>query len=470
MKKRRFRAAALLAAVMICLIRTVPVHAANTKEEYDDYQYDFLLETQLQYQKYRVVVDGTTDYKIFRVIQTGNNTDVIYYVSSNDFVINTRYFLHGKDRDNYYYLMPWTKKTAESHIVRDQSGNDVTFYMSAAIIYSHDDDISGIFEGTLDLNDLPDDYDYNQALYDVFTGKKDVPGYTKEKPAFPTDDNSTYNADLGFLQNVTYKVGAVASKEEVRVQQYANFNWSTTTSTGIDLTDPDVDVQFMIKVQGYGTSWKGEKYNLATKSSDYMLLSDYSDNDYSLSMAFTGEDDGTFLGKQNPYSMLLAEVGASGPVSRSMTLVSTFYFRPVTYDDGWQYGGWTRVTTNYNEGDPTLNYDYEVTEGITENGTPIIKDNLTGEDDGLIPDNSHSGSGTVGNGNTLDEALNNATSGDPGLSGDLISNVNSMLSMITEVPAILGTLFSFLPGWCLTLFAVGFGLIIVLIVYKLVRG
>lgn len=466
MKIRRIRAAALLVAVLIFLIGTVPVLAANTKEEYDNFQYDFLLETQYQYQKYRVAVDGTTDYKVFRVIQSGNNTDVIYYVSSNNFATNTRYFLHGKDRDDYYYLMPWVNKTAETHIVQDQGGNDVTFYMSAAIIYSHDDVISGNYQGTLDMDELPDDYDYYQALYDAFLGKKDIPGYTPEKPAFPTDDNMEYDADLGYLKNIEFKLLNVYTS--LGYETYLKFNWNTVTTTGIDLTDPDVDVQFMIKVQGTGTYLTGTVFNTSTESSGYLLVSDYSDNAYSLVLSDSGSMDG---GADDIYTELRRAVMKQQPlICKTFDILSNVYFRPITYDDGWKYGGWSKVAVKYDAwNNGNYDYEYTVTDGITDDGT-IPKDNLYGDDDGLSPDNSYSGSGTAGSGNTLDEADNNTTTNPGDSSGDLVSNVKSMLSMITEIPAILGSLFSFLPGWCLTLLAVGVGLIMVLIVYKLIRG
>lgn len=51
-----------------------------------------------------------------------------------------------------------------------------------------------------------------------------------------------------------------------------------------------------------------------------------------------------------------------------------------------------------------------------------------------------------------------------------ISTIRSLIDMIRHIPEIISILFSFLPPWCLSVVALGFVALVVLIAYKLIRG
>lgn len=51
-----------------------------------------------------------------------------------------------------------------------------------------------------------------------------------------------------------------------------------------------------------------------------------------------------------------------------------------------------------------------------------------------------------------------------------IATIRSLIDMIRHIPEIISILFSFLPPWCLSVVALGFVALVVLIAYKLIRG
>lgn len=50
------------------------------------------------------------------------------------------------------------------------------------------------------------------------------------------------------------------------------------------------------------------------------------------------------------------------------------------------------------------------------------------------------------------------------------ATMKSLLEMVGNIPKIIAKLFSFLPDWCLAMIALSFAALVILIIYKLVRG
>ena len=105
----------------------------------------------------------------------------------------------------------------------------------------------------------------------------------------------------------------------------------------------------------------------------------------------------------------------------------------------------------------------------TENGNFDDEDNwVKDEDDG---NNSiESGSDSVHDTDDAKDDFNNSSSAVDSSVNGAISTMQSLLDMIRHVPQIISTIFSFLPSWCLNIVGLAFVALVVLIIYKLVRG
>jgi hypothetical protein len=130
------------------------------------------------------------------------------------------------------------------------------------------------------------------------------------------------------------------------------------------------------------------------------------------------------------------------------------------------------------------NANYVTGETDTDVDSGTNEDTYINDDGNLDNVNDHdTNSSTAGSGSDADEAEDNSSFdkpdssiniGDLEISTDDVSSITTsaknFLSVIGNVPSIIKSLFSFLPDWCLSLVATGFALLVILIVYKLIRG
>ena len=141
----------------------------------------------------------------------------------------------------------------------------------------------------------------------------------------------------------------------------------------------------------------------------------------------------------------------------------TLYFRVICKSDSdkWYSGGWRACDCNAD---------------IINGQTDTSQNGYFNENDEWIPepDDGHnqieSGSESV---NDTDDARDDfsGVSKQSDLSVENAKNsIKDMLEMVGFIPTMIGTLFSFLPGWCLNMLASFFVALCVLIVYKLIRG
>lgn len=148
----------------------------------------------------------------------------------------------------------------------------------------------------------------------------------------------------------------------------------------------------------------------------------------------------------------------------------TICYRPVTVDGN--FGDWFYITP-----DKSLSGDNMVGGGQSINavtGTAQSDDNPNSMAFNPLPEDSFSSRTASGNGDTLGDAISNSNDSLIGGSitsgGSLISNITDLFSLFTNLPSIISTIFSWLPPWVLSLFAIGFALFVPIFIYKFVRG
>lgn len=140
------------------------------------------------------------------------------------------------------------------------------------------------------------------------------------------------------------------------------------------------------------------------------------------------------------------------------------------------------VSRDYDYG-PTLivtlpsSFDFDKEPVISTQGVKIDLDSGNVEIDSFYDKSQVIGS--VSSGITWDEAYLDSmhktpSSGSGGLDltddNNILDNTKSLLLQISGFPEIIRSLFIFMPSWVLTLYSVGFSLLIVLVIYKLARG
>lgn len=149
-------------------------------------------------------------------------------------------------------------------------------------------------------------------------------------------------------------------------------------------------------------------------------------------------------------------------IAHRISFKCVFYARPVKGDT---YGDWLRIETDRNITGGS--------DGTFQTGTSSDDPTST---DFTNPSDISSGKGSTGTGDTVDSALDNASStynpfkGDTIWSDDWKTNFENLVSPLVAIPNVIRSLFSWLPSWVLTMFAVAFGSIPIIIIYKLLRG
>ena len=149
-------------------------------------------------------------------------------------------------------------------------------------------------------------------------------------------------------------------------------------------------------------------------------------------------------------------------IAHRIAFKCVFYVRPVK---GNSYGDWLRIETDRNISGGS--------DGTYQTGSSSDDPTST---DFTNPSDVSSGIGSTGTGDSVDSALDNASStynpfkGDTIWSDDWKVNFENLVSPLTAIPNVIRSLFSWLPSWVLTMFAVAFGAIPIIIIYKLLRG
>lgn len=148
----------------------------------------------------------------------------------------------------------------------------------------------------------------------------------------------------------------------------------------------------------------------------------------------------------------------------------TICYRPVTVDG--KFGDWFYITPDKSLlGDNMVGGGQSIT---ATTGTAVSDENPNSLAFNPLPEDSTSTRTASGNGDTLGDAINdsnNSLIGGSITGGDsLTSNITDLFSLFTNLPSIISTIFSWLPPWVLSLFAIGFALFVPIFIYKFVRG
>jgi hypothetical protein len=464
--KNRVVAGLALACLMICtLLAVVPerVCAENAPNKlfpnyYADmqvcsYTYTDWRDYHCDYTQFIRNIDCESNFYFFVYKQSEDDSWLRWIAfSSSTFSFDiANSFFYDQSSDIYDSSQTWTSHVKSEYDIYYQSGAYGSFTLDSfncQVPYSE----------SFDLDSTDSDNGF-LLLQKIINGEDYGLGFTFG--GF-NSDSAEYSEDLGSLKDIQYKMLYLRDNVLDSSDVYYKFDFNSHTTSGIDLTQDCYDVVYYWECYADGVSLFGKDISVDSLFSDKFLTKEKQDSVYSLK-EFAYEGD--------LYNIFESVIDNKPAVCRSFNVVTKLHVAPIYYDGTNSYiGNWSHITfpnIANSETLPELVEDEFDGNGL-ENDYEITTDN---------PDGSSStinGTSTIGVGSTIDEAEHNSnlgTSTDVSVgSDDLWSNAQSMLEGIGNIPVIIAGIFSFLPSWCLGFIAVGFGLVVVLIVYKLVRG
>lgn len=260
-----------------------------------------------------------------------------------------------------------------------------------------------------------------------------------------------YNSSLGYLQDIKGQFLYLENDAWDLVEDTAvnKYTFSNITTTGLDITDGDWDIRL------YGQLVIRDLDNEAEITVyDKVYLGEYSASDLKIMIPYKETNE-----QINNASGFDGLSWWESEFLHYYTFYNTYLQLVRTNPDGTvEYGGFLKIWKASN------NVTY--TDTLDENGNVY--------DGGYV--NKPIENGSHGSGSTYEEAEKDAVKNEEEREqhnadmSDLENALSGFTSTLGVIPNVISSVFSFLPPWCLNTCAVGFGLLIVLIIWKTARG
>lgn len=289
----------------------------------------------------------------------------------------------------------------------------------------------------------------------------------------PTD--KTYN-EIGCLDNVQMETYVTNKKELIDADENADLSkinqdkvivYSSSTTTGIDLSKGGY------KVQLYGSyAWQDKSGNIKSEDKGHKtFIKDwYAENNIKgLNRSkYTWIDWKTANDKVETDK---TDKAHKPNVFEKMTTYANYQYEPIWYlrivSQDNKYGAWVKLYNSSKKGKYT-------SEAVDDN------DNSVSDSDGGYSKPKDT-SEITGTGDTPEDAKNNVQKTEEkqdnkdiqdasGGSNSTFDKLEEFTKGIGDVPKMIADIFSFLPSWCLEVVAIGFALLMILIVVKFIRG
>lgn len=379
------------------------------------------------------------------------------YVSKNDFI--------GCDIDSSNFFGVSGSSVSQS--------DGVYFYNYGLLTFDEGNKFSGSSSDIFMLYDS----DYHDCFASianyVLTGEKSDGMIIGGSGYMP---NTKAYSEIGCLDNVQMETYVTNKKELIDADENADLSkinqdkvivYSSSTTSGIDLSKGGY------KVQLYGSyAWQDKKGNIKSEDKGHKTFIkdwDAQDNikgldrskykwiDWKSANDKVEEDKTSNAHKPN--------------VFEKMTTYANYQYEPIWYlrivSQDNKYGAWIKLYNSTNKGK--------------------YRSESVDDDDNAVPD-SEGGyskpkdtSEITGTGDTLEDAKNNVQKTEEkqdnkdiqdasGGSNSTFDKLEEFTKGIGDVPKMLADIFSFLPSWCLEVVAIGFALLMILIVVKFIRG
>ena len=283
-------------------------------------------------------------------------------------------------------------------------------------------------------------------------------------------------AEIGCLNNVQMETYVTNKKELIdaddnsdlsKINQDKVIVYSSTSTTGIDLSKGGY------KVQLYGSyAWQDKSGNIKSEDKGHKtFIKDWNAQD---NIKGLNRSQYHWIDWKSANDKVEADKTSNAHKPNAfekMTTYANYQFEPIWYlrivSQDNKYGAWVKLYNSTNKGK--------------------YRSESVDDDDNAVPD---SGGGynkpkdtseITGTGDTPEDAKNNVPKAEEKQdTDDLNDSANGNNSTfdkleqftkgIGDVPKMIADIFSFLPSWCLEVVAIGFALLMILIVVKFIRG
>lgn len=464
-----------LACLLICCIATCVPRTVKAELQSDQRQssneWDFsYVNSSGKDILYKIKVSGNSPVYAFCYDVYGDNGYKNFgFISKSEFKISREYYCDGKFVETVD-LKTYGKDTNCKHYGAFYRAFDTfTVYPKQSYYRCLPDTMKGL------INEYPEKYTYAPSCFFAeLLNNEQIPEYIEcvigddseggvnnpiendEEIGTPIITKRRYttvyhDTDIG---------NASDGKEDIDDSQFI-FDWSNKTSTGFNLKKNKYHMtRIQIKVQSKCVVYSGFSHKTVKKRFD-----NYGEMSSEIKSALV--DD-------TPYSIEYGTVKSMLPKTFSekhnplyVGRNFTFYFRVMCNESAsgtgkWHCGPWRAVGLNAST---TQDQTDDSSNGHIDSDGNYTKD----PDDGH--NNSDSDSSTVDDKEDAkdqfkDDQKNGVTNGKNDSSGFEWSDLKKLVNECKEVPALIKSIFSFLPDWVLVFVAVGFGIWIFVLIKR----
>lgn len=283
--------------------------------------------------------------------------------------------------------------------------------------------------------------------------------------------------EIGALDNVQMETYVTNKKELINADENADLSkinqdkvivYSSTSTTGIDLSKGGY------KVQLYGSyAWQDKSGNI--KSEDKGHKTFIKDWNAENNIKGLNRSKYTWIDWKSANDKVEANKTSDAHKPNAfekMTTYANYQYEPIWYlrivSQDNKYGAWVKL---YNSSTKKGNYD---SDSVDDDGNKV-------DDSNGGYDKTKSTSEITGTGDTPQDAKDNVQKSEErqdnkdiqdasGGSNSTFDKLEEFTKGIGDVPKMIADIFSFLPSWCLEVVAIGFALLMILIVVKFIRG
>ena len=278
-------------------------------------------------------------------------------------------------------------------------------------------------------------------------------------------------SEIGCLDNVQMETYVTNKKELIDADENADLSkinqdkvivYSSTSTTGIDLSKGGY------KVQLYGSyAWQDKSGNIKSEDKGHKTFI----KDWNAENNIKGLDRSkyTWIDWKSANDKVEADKTSDAHKPNAfekMTTYANYQYEPIWYlrivSQDNKYGAWVKL---YNSSTKKGNYD---SDSVDDDGNKVSdsdggydKTKSTSETPEDAKDNVQKAEETQDNKDIQDAS---------GGSNSTFDKLEEFTKGIGDVPKMIADIFSFLPSWCLEVVAIGFALLMILIVVKFIRG
>lgn len=288
--------------------------------------------------------------------------------------------------------------------------------------------------------------------------------------------NTQAYSEIGCLDNVQMETYVTNKKELIDADENADLSkinqdkvivYSSSTTTGIDISKGGY------KVQLYGSyAWQDKSGNIKSEDKGHKtFIKDWDAQDNIKGLDRSKYKWIDWKSANDKVEADKTDKAHKPNAFEKMTTYANYQYEPIWYlrivSQDNKYGAWVKLYNSTNKGKYRSESVDDDDNSVPDSGGGYNKPKDTSE--------------ITGTGDTPEDAKNNVPKAEEKQDNDDLNDsangnnstfdkLEQFTKGIGDVPKMIADIFSFLPSWCLEVVAIGFALLMILIVVKFIRG